>query len=373
MPEPHVAVISDQLRQRPTSGIATYTCGLLGGLRRLGGAAPAVTLVASRARAAGSGGQSRGADPLAAWGWPVRSSRLPGPLLTRWWDRGGGGGLVAGADVVHATSMAAPFAGPAPVVVTVHDVAWREVPDAYPDRGRRWHERALTRALRHAAILVTPAERTAALLRDAGAGPDQVVVIAEGCDHLPVADGDGALAALRALGVGGPYLLSVSTLEPRKNLTRLVAAYSAARERLPEPWPLVVVGPSGWGATPPSAPGVKLAGVVSDAVLAGMYAGARCLAYVPLVEGWGLPAVEAMAACTPVVASPVPSTGGAALEVDPTDVDAIAEALVVAAGDDRRRSELVTAGLLRSGELTWESAAAAHVQVWASLAGSRHR
>jgi glycosyltransferase involved in cell wall biosynthesis len=355
-----VAVVADQLRQRPTSGIATYTRGLLGGLGQIEDAPPTV-LVASRAA---------GRDPLDAWGRPVWSSRLPGPLLTRWWDRGGGGRLVAAAGLVHATSLAAPTGAVAPLVVVVHDLAWRQFPQAFPSRGRRWHEAALARALRRATVFVTPAEPTAELLREAGAAPERVVVIAEGCDHLPVADADGAAATLGALGVSGPYLLSVSALEPRKNLARLIAAYTRARDRLPEPWPLVVVGPRGWGASVAPVPGVKLAGAVSDPVLGGLYAGARCLVYVPLAEGWGLPPVEAMSACTPVVASPVPSTGGAALEVDPTDVDAIADALVVAAGDDRRRSELVTAGLLRAGDLTWASAAAAHVRLWRSLAGA---
>jgi glycosyltransferase involved in cell wall biosynthesis len=280
---------------------------------------------------------------------------------------------VAAAGVVHAPSLAAPAGVAAPLAVAVHDLAWRQFPETFPARGRRWHEAALARALRRAAVLVTPADATAELLRDAGAAPDRVVVIPEGSDHLPVADLDGAAATLGALGVSGPYLLSVSTLEPRKNLARLIAAYTRARERLPEPWPLVVVGPRGWGASVTPAPGVKLAGVVSDPVLGGLYAGARCLAYVPLGEGWGLPPLEAMGACTPVVASPVPSTGGAALEVDPTDVEAIADGLVVAAGDDRRRSELVTAGLLRAGELTWASTAAAHVRLWRSLAGTARR
>jgi glycosyltransferase involved in cell wall biosynthesis len=364
MDDAPVAVVADQLRRRPTSGIATYTRGLLGGLRRLGDEAPPLVLVASR-------GPDR--DPLETWGWPVWSSRLPGRLLTRVWDRGGGGGLVAGAGVVHATSLAAPVGAAAPLAVAVHDLAWRQFPETFPRRGRRWHEAALARALRRATVLVTPAEATAERLREAGAGPDQVVVIPEGCDHLPVADAEGAAATLGALGVSGPYLLSVATLEPRKNLSRLVAAYTQARDRLPEPWPLVVVGPRGWGAAMAPAAGVKLAGVVSDPVLAGLYAGARCLAYVPLGEGWGLPPVEAMSACVPVVASPVPSTGGAALEVDPTDVDAIADALVVATGDDRRRSELVTAGLLRAGELTWAATAAAHARLWRSMAGTTRR
>lgn len=401
-----VAIVVDHLGRRPASGIATYTRGLLQGLREMGPGAPAVALVSSR--------PVPGFDPPACDPeWLLRSSRLPGPVLTRLWDRGMGGGMVGRADVVHATSLAAPPAGRVAVVVTVHDMAWREVPEAFPLRGRRWHEAAFGRALRRAAVLVTPSERTAALVREAvealgatgraraggrggaghrkptgagggigardggwdgaglrgrdGAGP-AVVVIPEGCDHLPSPDAAGAIRLLGALGVTTPYLLSVSTLEPRKNLVRLAAAYARARPRLPEPWPLVVVGPPGWGAEFAPVPGVKLAGVVSDAVLAGLYARARCLAYVPLVEGWGLPPVEAMAACLPVVASPMPSTGGAALEVDPFDADAITEGLVCAASDDARRTELVTAGLLRAAELTWRVTARRHVEVWEGLA-----
>jgi glycosyltransferase involved in cell wall biosynthesis len=360
--ELRVTLVADQLRTRPTSGIATYTRGLLGGLRQLAEEAPAMTLVAGRPTSA--------EDPLAAWGWPVLSSRLPGRALVRLWDRGVGR-VDADGDVVHAASLAAPPPGAAPLAVMVHDLAFREVPDAFPARGRRWHEAALARAIRAAAAFVTPSDRTAGLLVAAGATPDRVVVVNEGCDHLPVADAEGARTALARVGVNGPYLLSVSTLEPRKNLARLVEAYGRAREHLPEPWPLVIVGPMGWGPALMPVPGVKLAGVVPDAVLAGLYAGARCVAYVPLAEGWGLPAVEAMAACTPVVASPLPSTGGAALEVDPTSVEAIADALAVAAGDDLRRSELVTAGLLRAGELTWAAAARAHVELWERLGGRR--
>lgn len=359
MAEPRsVALVVDQLRTAPTSGIATYTRGLLQGLRALDDG-PRITLVAGRA--------GDGPDPLLEWGRPVRASRLPSRLLYRAWRAGLAGGAAGGAAVVHATSLLMPPTR-RPLAVTVHDLAFREVPEAFPRRGRRWHEAALRRALREADALVSPSERTATLLEAAGAPPDRVTVIEEGCDHLPVADADGAVAHLRSLGVTTPYLLTVSTIEPRKNLPRLVEAFQRARDRLPEPWPLVVVGPIGWGPALHPTPGVVLAGVVGDAVLAGLYAGARCLAYVPLVEGWGLPPVEAMGACTPVVASPMPSTGGAALEVDPMDLDAIAEGLVVAAGDEPRRSALVTAGLLRAGELTWAAAARRHVALWEKLA-----
>ncbi|HEX7168032.1 MAG TPA: glycosyltransferase family 1 protein [Acidimicrobiales bacterium] len=359
-----VVLVVEQLRRAVPGGIGTYTRGLLQGIASNGDAAIDVVLHASRAPRGGR-------DPLASWSHRVVTSPLPSRLLTRAWDRGL---LPAPAgDVVHATSLAFPSARGRPLSVLVHDLAWRDVPEAYPPRGHRWHEAALGRAIETARALVAPSRAVADRLVGAGARAAGVHVIEEGCDHLPAADLAAADAALAKLGksTAQGFLLTVSTLEPRKNLRRLLEAYEMARPDLAEPWPLVVVGPEGWGdaISPGDVPhGVLLAGTVDDATLAGLYRRCRCLAYVPLVEGFGLPPVEAMRECAPVVASPIPSTQGAALEVDPLDPRAIAAALVSASSDDRVRSELVTAGLLRARELTWESAAERHVELWRSLA-----
>jgi alpha-1,3-rhamnosyl/mannosyltransferase len=183
---------------------------------------------------------------------------------------------------------------------------------------------------------------------------------------------EGAQRILDRLGVREGFLLTVGTLQPRKNLRRLLEAYDRARPSLAEPWPLVVVGTAGWGEALPAADvphGVLLAGEVRGAELAGLYRLARCLAFVPLVEGFGLPPVEAMRECTPVVASAVPSVAGtgAALEVDPLDVTAIAAALVKASSDERVRAELVTAGIELTAGLTWEAAARRHVELWQAM------
>ncbi|MBV8559873.1 MAG: glycosyltransferase family 4 protein [Acidimicrobiia bacterium] len=362
-----VLIVAQQLRRRVPGGIGTYVRGLTMGLRALDGGRD-VTLWASAVR----GGAGRGGDddPLASLG-RVRTSSLPAPLLTRAWDVGFAG-APPGFDVLHATSLAVPPPRGTPATVLVHDVAFRHVPEAYPRRGRRWHEAALRRAIRRARLLAVPSAETAEDLLAAGAPTERVRVLTDpyGCDHLPPADAAATSGLLARLGVDGEYLLTVSTLEPRKNLQRLVAAYRAARPRLPEPWPLVVVGPSGWGHELAPEAGVVLAGPVPGAALAGLYGRARLVAYVPLLEGFGLPAVEAMYACAPVVASPMPSTGGAAFEVDPRDVDAIADALVAVAGQEGVRSQLVTAGVLRSSELTWEAAARRHVELWSEVVGS---
>ncbi len=185
-----------------------------------------------------------------------------------------------------------------------------------------------------------------------------------GSDHLPPPDEAAASARLARLGVEGPFLLSVGTREPRKNQARLLEAYARIRNRLPERWPLVLVGPEGWGDPLPPQPGVVEAGTVSAAELAALYGRAQLLAYVPLVEGFGLPPVEAMALGAPVVASPLPSTGDAAFVVDPRDTDSIAEGIARVAVDDDLRADLVRRGREQTSELTWSSIARRHLAVW---------
>jgi glycosyltransferase involved in cell wall biosynthesis len=354
-------VVAEQLRRAVPGGIGTYARGLLAGLAALDPPLrPEVALWASRA--------PRGRpDPLAALG-PVVTSALPARAQVWAWDRGFGRVPArpwpSGPDVVHATSLAVPRTGEVPLSVMVHDLAWRHFPEAYPLRGRRWHEAALGRAVDRAALLVVPSATVADDLVGAGAPAGRVEVVEEGCDHLLPPDDAGAGALLARLGVDGDFFLTVSTLEPRKNLPRLLAAYAAARPRLPERWPLVVAGPAGWGPSLRPGPGVVLAGHAGGGVLTALYRRARVVAYVPLREGFGLPVAEAMACGAPVVASPVPSAGGAALEVDPFDVEAMASALVEAATDGSRRAELVAAGSARAGGLTWARAAGRHVELW---------
>ncbi len=360
---PTVAVVVEQLRRRAPGGIGTYASGLVGGLTRLAGrpdGGPAVRLVASRW--AGSG-----ADPLVALGWPVEASLLPGPLLSRAWDRGALRGP-RGVDVVHATSLLTPPAGGPPLVVTVHDLLWRDHPEAYPARGRAWHEAALRRALRRATAFVVPSRPVADRLADAGADPATVTVIGHGSDHLPAPDPASERRLRERLGIEGPFVLSVGTLEPRKNLDRVVAAYRSVRHRLPGPWPLVVAGPGGWGEEIPGGDGVVLAGRLDDGELAAAYRCCRLLCYVPLAEGFGLPPLEAMAAGAPVVASPLPSTGGASFVVDPLDVVAIAGGLLEVASDDAVRARLIEAGRAHAARHRWVDTAAAHAELYAEVA-----
>jgi len=374
-PAVSVLLAAEQLRRRVPGGIGAYARGLLGGLALAAteGDGVEVALLASRAPAGA-------ADPLAAFGRPLHTSRLPSRLLTRAWDRG----LTrapAGFDVVHSVSLASPRlrrSSAERLVVTVHDVAWRRYPEATTRRGARWHEAALRRASRSDAALVVPSRLVAADLAAMGIADGRITVVPSGADHLPAPDADAADIVLRKVGVSGEFLLTVSTLEPRKNVDRLVRAFARVRDSLPARWPLLIVGPTGWGPEPPiprADDQVVFTGPVQDVVLSEMYRRARAFAYVPLTEGYGLPPLEAMLAGIPtVVSDEVPSVRDLGAEgpapariVDPLDIDDIARGLADVLTDDVLRADLGSRGAAYASTRTWRRAARAHIDLWRSL------
>ncbi|MHB8289325.1 MAG: glycosyltransferase family 4 protein [Acidimicrobiales bacterium] len=364
-------IVVEQLRRPIPGGIGTHIRGLLKGLgeclfsedageqaaRLLGGpdSQLKVSLLASR--------PSRDGEPLDDLGFPIFTSRMPSRLLTRAWELGAVR-APRGIDLLQATSLAFPATRGAPLVVSVHDLMWRTVPETFPSRGRRWHERALRRALSQAAGFVVPSQETASSLVAAGAPLDAVEVVGEGGDHMPPPDLVGTARLLDVLGVDGEYVLSVGTLEPRKNLQRLFSAFGVARTKAAKDLSLVVVGPRGWGEMARPVPGVKLAGGVPAGILSGLYSRALCLAYVPLAEGFGLPVLEAMRFGTPVIASPMPSVSEGVLRVNPLDVDEIAGEILRIVLDPLLRSHLGDLARKSAAELTWAKVALRHLQAW---------
>ncbi len=381
------AIVVEQLRRRVPGGIGTYARGLLQGLSAAGTNCEedeSLLLIAS--------GVSTEPDPLAQLGpvWsPLRGLPIGHRITQRGWDNRFFA-VPPGLDVVHATSFAQP---PRRVSVKrserfrtmyVHDLAWRTHPDAYPEAGRIWHERALARALRETDEFFVPSKATEKALRAASRGNIEVRVIAEGCDHLPI-----PTPAFMEPRINGPsqrpkleepgYLLTVSTREPRKNLARLLQSYVTARTNLQDlglPVPtLRVVGPQGWSnsygdpALPAQLPkGIELIGAVSDDELARQLQGAKAFIYVPLVEGFGLPPLEAMRAGTAVICSAVPSVAEADREaaciVDPLSVDAIAEGIIRVLRNVEFRDRLISSGTLLASQRTWLACATQHLDYW---------
>ena len=384
MPErrPSVLLVVEQLRRRVPGGIGVHARGLLDGLAQCSasGEGAEVTLLASRPAGRGLGRAHRAEDPLARFGRPVLVSSLPGPLLTRAWDHGLSY-APRGFDVVHSVTLAAPRprrASGSRLVATVHDLAWRRYPEVTTRRGLRWHEAALGRVRDSASSVVVPSRLVAADLEAFGVDAGRITVVPGGADHLPEPDPAAADALLGRLAVRGEFLLSVGTLEPRKNVDRLAQAFARVRPSLPGPWTMLVVGPTGWGPGPQrprETDGVVFAGSVSDPVLADLYRRARAFAYVPLTEGYGLPPLEAMRAGTPVVVSDeVPSVHdlgvvepAPAVIVDPLQVEDIAAGLHAVLTDDAVRAELAGRGREYALARTWRAAAHAHLTLWRSL------
>jgi glycosyltransferase involved in cell wall biosynthesis len=378
-----VLLAVEQLRRPVPGGIGTYARGLLSGLAQAegdgGGDEIEVTLLASRRPGSLAPWRPHTVDPLERYGKPMQLSRLPRRMMTRAWDRG----LVrapSGYDIVHSVTTAAPLAarsGGHSRIVTVHDLAWRRHPEATTGRGRRWHETSLRRAIESSASIVVPSRLVAADLITSGVDEARITIAPGGTDHLAEPDREATQVLLRQVGVTGEFVLTVGTLEPRKNLGRLVRAFTLARSSFPSPWPLVVVGPRGWrgGHSIASDDGVAFTGAVSEVALAGLYASARAVAYVPLTEGYGLPPLEAMRTGTPtVVARGVPSVNdldgpddAPSRLVDPLDVEDIAAGLLDVMTNDRLRRDLVGRGATYVRSRTWRATAEAHVALWRSL------
>jgi glycosyltransferase involved in cell wall biosynthesis len=365
---PTVGVVAEQLLRPVPGGIGRY-------VRALAEHLPA--------EAAFDGGAARflvcrhPADRVAAVGLPPAATvRLPWPgrLATRTWVTLRSprlpSGLLDTLDLVHATSAAVPPVRGRPLVATVHDLAFRRHPDAYPAAGRRYHDRSARIVAGEAARILVPSEATARDLAELYAvDRGRVTIVPLGVEPPAHPDHRGAARLLHDLGVRGPFLLAVGTLEPRKNLPRLLAAFGEVTDELADHW-LVVVGPVGWG--PRLRPTwesfrVKLAGPVADAILHALYQRADGLAYPSLYEGFGLPVLEAMAHGVPVLTSDRSSlpevAGDAALLVDPLDRGAIAKGLVRLLSDGELRRRLKTAGPRRAAGFTWPAAAAA---TWAA-------
>jgi glycosyltransferase involved in cell wall biosynthesis len=288
------------------------------------------------------------------------------------WSRlaAGRAARAAGARVLHGVHYELPLRGTGGLaqVVTVHDLTL--VTHA------EWHEPSkvwyFRRAMRHA---VAAAERvlcvSAATARDAtrhlGVPPERIDVTPLGTDLAPATE--AAVHDLRdRLGLTGPYLLGLGTLEPRKDLPTLVRAFATLAGELPHK--LVLAGLAGWGsgalAEAVAASGVAdrilLPGYVPEADKAALFTGADLFVYPSRYEGFGLPVLEAMACGVPVLTTTGGSlpevAGDAALLVDPGEPDLLAGAMARLLGDPAARARLARRGRARAAAQTWERCAA---------------
>ncbi len=270
-------------------------------------------------------------------------------------------------DVLHVLGGAI-AASDAPMVVTIHDLAFRHHPSMFTRHGLRFFNRALDLTRRYARRVLVPSQATLEDCVRAGIPSDRLRLVPWGCTVSTVTDADIAAARSR-FGLERDYVVVVGTLEPRKNLTGLLAAWRLLdRDDLD----LVVVGPSGWGDVTDSSgvpPNVTMTGFVDVLVRDALYAGAVASAYPSLFEGFGLPVLESMALGCPVVTSVGTSTeelvaGGAGVAVDPTDPAAIAAGIASLVDDAPFRESTARAGQDRAAGYTWEQAARLTVEAY---------
>jgi glycosyltransferase involved in cell wall biosynthesis len=291
------------------------------------------------------GGPSRVVVPVRDLGWYLAAL----PAMARR-DR---------MDVLHCPTHRAPFRSRVPLVVTFHDLAVLRHPETFNRWTRTYSRLALPRVAKAARRLIAVSEFTRRELLELLNVPEEKIrVIPNGVGDAFRPDGDAA---------DGDYVLAVSTLEPRKNLRRIIDGFHRARLNGCR---LLVAGMHGWGDIDLNAREVEWLGFVHDSELARLYRGARCVAYVPLYEGFGLPVLEAFACGAPVVAARTEAAeevaGGAAVLVDPLDPDAIAAGIAEASA---RRDELRKLGLERAAAFSWAEAARAMVEVYREAAG----
>ncbi len=284
-----------------------------------------------------------------------------------------------GQTVYHEPNMIPQRFGMGPTVVTVNDLSWHHHPEFHPKARLDWIDGHIRRALAEATRFVAISRFTAdALVQEFGidAGMVDVVPLAASGGFRPVSAPDAAPVLQRHGLQDRSYVLTVSTLEPRKNFDRLMAAHLALPPALRRRTPLVVVGGSGWGTTLDT-PGadqarqdgaLRLLGHVDDTELVALYARAAVFAYVSIYEGFGLPLIEAMAAGAPVLASSTTATGetagNAAVLVDPLDIDSIATGLRQLLEDDMGAAEHRNRGLTHAAEFTWNRTATALIRTW---------
>ena len=276
------------------------------------------------------------------FGWP-RIESVTGPI-----------------DLQHATSIIPMASAPTlPLVVTVHDLAFLRHPHYFTSRGRDVFARALTLVRNRATLVLCSSRSTLDDCSANGFETERLRLVPLGV--RPTESGAAQVMAARArYSLPAEYLLFVGTLEPRKNLPRLIDAHQSLGSSVP---PLVIAGAAGWGndditARLASTRNVMFIGHVDDIDLSAVYSGAQALCYPSLMEGFGLPILEAMSQGTPVVTSLGTSTeevaGGAAVLVDPLSTNSIAEGIRDALA---RRSELSQLGIERAKGATWDATA----------------
>lgn len=288
--------------------------------------------------------------------------------------------LLPGAALFHATEhLLMPLRG-VPTVLTVHDLIFRQLPEHHKPLNRWYLNWTMPLYCRRADHIIAVSEATRQdLIAAYGLLPETITVVHEAASPRFTPQPTATQAQARAkYGLPDAYVLYVGTIEPRKNLERLLAAWAPLYRAGACP-PLVVVGKRGWLSegffaaleASPARDGVILTGYVPDEDLPAIYSAATAFVWPSLYEGFGLPPLEAMASGTPVICSDASSmpevVGDAALLFDPTSEDALRDALRRITADAALRESLREWGKVRAATFSWSRAATETMAVYAQV------
>ncbi|MGH9871159.1 MAG: glycosyltransferase family 4 protein [Pyrinomonadaceae bacterium] len=288
-------------------------------------------------------------------------------------------------DVLHVQFTAPPFS-PCPVVVSIHDLSFEHLPQTFKWRSRKQLRITVRRTARQASQVIALSEyarNDIVNTYQVSAEKISVIPLSAGDQFRPIRD-EGELQRVRqTYGIEGEYILSVGAIQPRKNLGRLVAAYSRLRGAKPEGKlpKLVLAGKCAWLYDETLraikelelSDSVILTGYVPESDLPTLYSGAVCFIYPSYFEGFGLPPLEAMQCGVPVIVGDRTSlpevVGDAGILVDPFDVDALATAIKNMISDSDLRTALSVQGLARAKLFEWRETARQTLAVYRKAAG----
>jgi len=296
-----------------------------------------------------------------------------GPLGKHWWSAGLPRYIRRSQlELFHGTNFDVPLWRRCATVLTIHDLSQLLHSETHERRSVRRAHRRLPLMSRTADVIITPSESVRVdvceLLK---ASPGKVFAIPEAARvcFKPLSFAETADSRSR-LGIGDDFLLTVGTLEPRKNLSVLISAFEAlARERPQNHTQLVIAGGRGWLSSPlfeaikksPVRDRIVVTEYLHDDDLQALYASCRAFVYPSIHEGFGLPPLEAMACGAAVIASRIPAleetTGAAALLFDPKSVSELTRNILELFDNENARHELGAAGQRRAAEFSWEKTA----------------
>jgi glycosyltransferase involved in cell wall biosynthesis len=281
--------------------------------------------------------------------------------------------------IFHSTDFVLPPVRQARTILTVHDLTFMRLPECAEAGLRAYLDKVVPRSIQRADLVLADSQSTKKdLIELLGVSPDKIEVVYAGVERrFRPMEGEMALHRVKKrYGLNFPFILSLGTLEPRKNFTRLIEAYALMRDRGLK---LVIAGGKGWLYDEIFAKVEELGledkiifpGFIADEDLPALYNLAKIFVFPSLYEGFGLPPLEAMACGTPVVTSDRPSlpevVGGAGLMVEATDDQELARAMERVLTDENLRREMREKGLRQAAKFTWEAAAEKLLDVYRRL------